>query len=96
MRISIEKLEFIINLIEENKTYREIQNQLKLHFGSGVSNSTLKNIMQEMDESRKQEREIDRLKKELSIFKRLYFEIIEEIEKKGLSKEFKSIKNSDF
>ena len=55
---SQEKIEYATQLLRADIPYREIQEYLKLRFGSGMSNTTLQNLQVERDE-------IDLLKEEL-------------------------------
>ena len=65
-------------LLQQGKTYREIQEILKKKFGKGLSNNTLKKIRKNLTENCSKDREIARLNQELSLFKNLYFELLEE------------------
>lgn len=80
MKADREKVEFVIQLIRNDKTYREIQAELKKKFGSSMSNSTIKKIQHELKTQQDKHRDNIRLKKELEIFKQLYFEAMERIE----------------
>jgi hypothetical protein len=77
-----EKLEFAHNLIQLGTPYREIQLRLKNEYGSGVSNNTLKKMNEQKSKIEEMALEIATLKKELVLFKNLYFELLESTEKK--------------
>lgn len=79
MRTNKKKVERTINLVKKGCTYREIQDQLKEEFNSGLSNSTIRKIAYHIEEEESKDREIARLKKELNIFKNLYFELLEKV-----------------
>jgi hypothetical protein len=79
---SKEKLEFTISLIEKNLKYREIQEKVKEKYGTSISNSTIKKLQRELKLDCSKDQEIARLRKELEIFKNLYFELLEKFENK--------------
>ena len=70
-----------MELLELQIPYREIQEQLKREFGSGMSNTSLKNILIQQDKITKLEEENRRLKEDLAIFKKLYYELVEATKK---------------
>ena len=87
---SKDKIEFAKILLEKGIPYREIQRRLKHKFGNGMSNTTLKNIGKIQNKVIKQEERIVQLEKELSLFKKLFFELsdaIQQGEKDGRNKE---------
>lgn len=71
------KLERAMELLDQQIPYREIQEILKNEFGSGLSNTSLRNIQKEQDTLEQLTDENQRLKEELAIFKKLYFELVE-------------------
>jgi len=77
-----EKLEFAHKLVQLRMPYREIQLKLKEEFGSGVSNNTLKKMNEQKSKIEEMEIEMATLKKELVLFKKLYFELLESTEKR--------------
>ena len=81
MRTSKEKIDMTVRLLQEDKTYREIQDALKQKFHSSISNSTIRKIAIELYSEASKDLEIARLKKEVQIFKNLYFELLEKVEK---------------
>ncbi len=80
MREYDKKIQYAMDLIRKGLTYREIQNKLNLKFGSSISNSTIKKLNRKIEEEYSKDAEIARLKKELEVFKKLYFELLEKIE----------------
>ncbi len=68
-----------MELLKQGCTYREIQDKLKETFGSSVSNSTIKKLRDKYEQEVSKDAEIYRLKKELALFKRLYFELLEKV-----------------
>ncbi|MHA1619222.1 MAG: hypothetical protein ACTSVZ_08060 [Promethearchaeota archaeon] len=65
----------------QGKSYREIQDCLFAKYKSGLSNNTLKKIKKEQNALEKKDQEIARLRRELNLFKKLYFELLEATEK---------------
>jgi len=72
-----EKITFAKSLLHVGMPYREIQTQLKLKFGSGVSNNRLKELQQDIEEDEDLRTELARVKNELVLYKKLYFELLE-------------------
>ncbi|MHA1672356.1 MAG: hypothetical protein ACTSYI_01890 [Promethearchaeota archaeon] len=71
-----------------NKTsYRLIQEELKKNFGSGLSNTTLRNLQRDQSRINILEERIEFLEEELALFKNLYFKL-RKATKNRLSKEF--------
>jgi len=81
-KTSEEKKEFVRKLLHAGTPYREIQNYLTLRFGSGMSNTTLKKMAEETDEILNLRKELAETKKELQLFKELYFELLKTIKEK--------------
>ncbi len=71
------KINFAKSLLQVGMPYREIQTQLKLKFGSGVSNNKLKELQQDIEEDDDLRTELARVKNELILYKKLYFELLE-------------------
>ncbi|WP_371805343.1 hypothetical protein [Candidatus Lokiarchaeum ossiferum] len=69
-----------IKLLNEGIPYRRIQELLKDEFGSGMSNSSLKNLHHQNTENVVLRKEIKKLKAEIEVWKGLYFEIKEATE----------------
>ena len=80
-RSSREKIEFAKLLIEKDLPYAEIQKKLIDKFGSGMSNSTIKNLAKKKEEVGDLKTKIKDLERELSLFKRLYFDLLEKTER---------------
>jgi len=77
-----DKLIFARNLLIGGVPYREIQDLLKEKYGSGLSNTTLKNLQSRVDRVKELERkvvktefELEKARKEASLYKELYFEL---------------------
>lgn len=77
-----EKIQFVENLLQNGKSYRDIQEALKKKFGSGMSNTTLKKIHARLSKVRQLEERAQYLEEELALFKRLYFELLAATKKK--------------
>jgi len=52
---------------------------LKLRFGSGMSNTTLQKLQDERDEINRLREELKRCKYQLDLYKRLYNELLEKL-----------------
>ncbi len=52
--------------------YRDIQKQLKIKFGSGFSNTSLQKVQMEIDEDEDLRTELERVRNELFLHKKLY------------------------
>ncbi|UYP46834.1 hypothetical protein NEF87_003119 [Candidatus Lokiarchaeum ossiferum] len=72
-----EKITYAKSLLRVGMPYRDIQTQLKLKFGSGVSNNKLKDLQQDIEEDEDLRAELTRVKSELVLYKKLYFELLE-------------------
>lgn len=72
---SLEKVYLAEDLLKQGKSYRFIQSQLVEKFGSGMSNTTLKNLQKRTTRMARLHTRIGELEHELALFKRLYFEI---------------------
>ncbi len=79
---SQEKIEYAQQLLRADIPYREIQEYLKLRFGSGMSNTTLQKLQDERDEINRLREELKRCKYQLDLYKRLYNELLEKIQGK--------------
>lgn len=74
-KILLEKTLYAQFLLKQENTYREIQEALKKKFGSGMSNTRLKELQEELSELIELRAENQELKKELQTYKNLYFEL---------------------
>ena len=81
-KTSEEKKEYVRKLLHAGIPYREIQDHLKIRFGNGMSNTTLKNMAQETDEILILRKDLIETKKELELFKELYYELLKAIKEK--------------
>ena len=70
-----------IELIQKGTPYREIQVILKKEFGTGLSNSTLKKLMEQSTIVAQLKTNNTRLEAEVKVWKSLYFELKETMEK---------------
>ena len=69
-----------IELIQKGTPYREIQVLLKNEFGTGMSNSTLKKLLENSTIITQLKNQITRLDGEVKVWKNLYFELKETME----------------
>lgn len=78
---SEEKIAFTKRLLVMGVSYRDIQVNLKIKYGTGMSNTTLQNLHVEVKhESHRQDR-IKQLETELVLYKQMYFELLESVKK---------------
>ena len=76
VKSSKEKLDLTRKLLKMGLSYRDIQEKLRLQFGSGVSNTTLIKLQKKNDEVSQLRKENDQIREELALFKKLYFELL--------------------
>ncbi|UYP43762.1 hypothetical protein NEF87_000047 [Candidatus Lokiarchaeum ossiferum] len=79
---SEEKIGFARKLLKMGVSYRDIQANLKIKFGSGMSNTTLQNLLPEVQNEMQRDDRIQQLETELNLYKQMYFELLETIKKK--------------
>ena len=72
-----EKILFAKSLLRAGIPYRKIQIQLKIKFGSGVSNTKLKMIQKDIEKDEDLRAELERVNNELILYKKMYFELLE-------------------
>lgn len=83
-RSSQEKIDFAVELLKAGKPYREIQKQLKKKFNSSMSFSTLTKLKNIHTKTMEQSDRITRVEQELELFKKLYFDLLEEVKQSKL------------
>ena len=76
VKSSKEKLDLTMKLLQMGLPYRDIQEKLRLQFGSGVSNTTLMKLQKKNDAISQLRKENEQIKEELALFKKLYFELL--------------------
>ena len=79
---NVEKMAFAQILIRQGYTYRDIQSELKKSYGSGLSNTILKQIQDQLDDNAQLRAENEKILQELKIYKNLYFDLLEAMKKK--------------
>lgn len=79
---SKEKIDFTKNLLKMGVSYRDIQLNLKIKYGNGMSNTTLQNLHVEVRHEIEREDRIIQLESELALYKQMYFELLETVKKK--------------
>ncbi|QEE17814.1 hypothetical protein DSAG12_03652 [Promethearchaeum syntrophicum] len=77
-----EKVEFAKQLVKLGLPYREIQEELKRNFGTGMSNTTLQKIGAQETEIAELKIRLAQTTNELELYKRLYYEIVEAMKDK--------------
>ena len=88
-RSTQEKIEFAKKLVGEGLSYQDIQVKLRDRFGSGMSNSTLKQLREVNSKLEGQSDQIRQLEQELSLFKKAYFELLDKTERKETTQKLK-------
>jgi len=79
---SKEKIDYARQLLNAEIPYREIQEYLKLRFGSGMSNTTLRKLQDDHDEINQLREELKRVNNQLDLYKRLYNELLQKLQGK--------------
>lgn len=74
-----QKEEYARKLLHANIPYREIQEHLKIRFGTGMSNTKLKKLAEKTDEIEKLKRKLEKTEHELNLYKNLYFDLIKSL-----------------
>ena len=78
---SEKKINFAKEMLRIGVPYRQIQLNLRIKYGSGMSNTTLQNLFDEISIEREREDRISQLERELAQYKRMYFELLETMKK---------------
>ena len=81
---SEEKIGLTKNLLKMGVSYRDIQLNLKIKYGNGMSNTTLQNLQTEVQNELAREDRIKQLETELALYKQMYFELLETVKKNML------------
>ncbi|MHA1728083.1 MAG: hypothetical protein ACTSWY_05065 [Promethearchaeota archaeon] len=81
---SQEKIGLAEKLLSKGTSYRLIQKELIKKFGSGMSNTTLKNLQRSQSRVKILEEKIEFLEDELALFKKLYFQLRKAIKKQRM------------
>ena len=74
-KTSREKKKFAITLLDQDLSYEEIQQKLKEKFGTGMSNTTLKNLNEQSQEINFLYTKVQQLEEEVNLWKKMYFEL---------------------
>ncbi|UYP44947.1 hypothetical protein NEF87_001232 [Candidatus Lokiarchaeum ossiferum] len=77
-----EKIEFARKLLKVGMSYRDIQLNLKLKFGSALSNTTIKKIVIVNEENENWKAKFEKSQEELAVYKNLYFEMLKVLKSK--------------
>ncbi len=78
----VEKVNFAKKLLKIGMSYRDIQLNLKLTFGTGMSNTTLKNLVVEEKQNEDWREKYEQSQEELSVYKNLYFNLLKTLKLK--------------
>lgn len=76
MNVNEEKIDFAKKLLKIGMSYRDIQLNLKIKFGTGLSNSTIKKIVIEEQKTEEWRIKYEKSQEELAVYKNLYFELL--------------------
>jgi len=77
-----EKLSYAKKLLKIGMSYRDIQLNLKLTFGTGISNTTLKNLVVEEKQNEDWREKYEQSQEELAVYKNLYFNLLKTLKLK--------------
>ena len=77
-----EKISFAKKLLKIGMSYRDIQLNLKLTFGTGMSNTTLKNLVVEEKQNEDWREKYEESQEELAVYKNLYFNLLKTLKLK--------------
>ena len=79
---SQKKIDYAKSLLKEGIPYLTIQERLKANFGNGMSNTTLNKLQKHIFSSKVKDDKIQELERELTLFKKLYFELLDKVKEK--------------
>lgn len=79
---SKEKQEFARNLLDQGISYSQIQEDLKMRYGTGMSNSTLQRLIGESGRIQELEDQVKELSMELKMYKKMYYELLDAVKEK--------------
>jgi len=79
---SKEKQEYASFLLHKGISYSQIQEELKIKYGTGMSNTTLQRIILETNRIKELEDNVKDLSLELKMYKKMYYELLEAVKEK--------------
>lgn len=79
---TVEKVAFARELIKLGLPYREIQEELRRNFGTGMSNTTLQKLGSQDTEIMELKKMLADTTNELELYKRMYYELIGKLKDK--------------
>jgi len=79
---SKEKLDYANFLLQKGIPYAQIQEELKIRYGTGMSNTTLQRMILETDRIKELEDEVKDISLELKMYKKMYYELLEAVKEK--------------
>ena len=86
-----EKVRYAKKLLKIGMSYRDIQLNLKLTFGTGMSNTTLKNLVVEEKRIEDWKEKYEKSQEELAVYKNLYFNLLKTLKLKMASSKGKAV-----
>ena len=82
IQTDVEKINYAKKLLKIGMSYRDIQLNLKLTFGTGMSNTTLKNLVVEEKLIEDWKDKYEKSQEELAVYKNLYFNLLKTLKLK--------------
>jgi hypothetical protein len=79
---SKEKHEFARLLLQEGISYAQIQEEMKIKYGTGMSNSTLQRIIVETSRIKELEDQVSEMAMELKMYKKMYYELLDAVKER--------------
>ena len=79
---SKEKHEFARLLLQEGISYAQIQEEMKIKYGTGMSNSTLQRLIVETSRIKELEDQVSEMAMELKMYKKMYYELLDAVKER--------------
>ncbi|MHA1745916.1 MAG: hypothetical protein ACTSWW_07940 [Promethearchaeota archaeon] len=79
---SKEKHEFARILLQEGISYAQIQEEMKIKYGTGMSNSTLQRLIVETSRIKELEDQVSEMALELKMYKKMYYDLLDAVKER--------------
>ena len=79
---SKEKHEFARLLLQEGIPYAQIQEEMKIKYGTGMSNSTLQRLIVETNRIKELEDQVSEMATELKMYKKMYYDLLDAVKER--------------
>ena len=79
---SKEKHEFARLLLQEGISYAQIQEEMKIKYGTGMSNSTLQRLIVETGRIKELETQVNEMAMELKMYKKMYYDLLDAVKER--------------